>query len=44
VLCEICVPVSVCIPCHTCVDAYGGQKRAADPLELKLEVIVSHPV
>ena len=29
---------------HVCTDAQGGQKRALDPLELELWVIVSHHV
>lgn len=27
---------------HICVGAKGGQRRASDPLELKIEEVVSH--
>lgn len=29
--------------CHVFVGAQGGQKRALNPLELRLKLIVSHP-
>lgn len=34
--------VYICIP-HSCI-AYVGQKATLDPLELELEVVVSHHV
>lgn len=36
------IHVSVSV-CHVCVGAQGGQKRALNPLELRLKLIVSHP-
>lgn len=35
--------VSVCVFVRVHADALGGQKRALDPLELELQLTVSHP-
>lgn len=38
----ICEGLNVCV-CTLCVSGVcGGQKKALDPLELKLQVVVSH--
>ena len=37
---SVCVYVCVCM--HMNAGAWRGQKRAFDPLELELEVVVSH--
>jgi hypothetical protein len=29
---------------HVCLGAHGVQKRASDPLDVELQVVVSHPV
>lgn len=34
--------VNKCVHVHICVCAQGDQRRASDPLELKIEKVVSH--
>lgn len=36
--------MSVWASLHVSTVAHGGQKRASDPMELKLHVVVSHQV
>lgn len=39
-----CACACVCVCVHMCEGAQKGQKRASDPLELELQVIVSLPI
>lgn len=39
-----CVFVCECVHARVCECALGGEKRASDSLEVKLQVVVTHPV
>lgn len=42
----VCVYICMYVSMYACtlVQAFGGQKRMSDPLELKLQMVVSHQV
>lgn len=40
----MCVGMSMYVYVHTNAILQAGQKTASDPLELKLQMVVSHPV
>ena len=40
----VCIIVSVCMYVSVHIDVYRGQKKVLDPLELGLQMIVSHHV
>lgn len=47
VLVHLCVSACVCVHdvyTYICAHANGGQKRTSDPLELEVQVGMSHPV